>query len=506
MKTLSSDRSRELQDGLRRLKRFSSMLHRDQGGSISLASVFALILLAFLLGLIMNTTRQADHRIKLQNAADAAALSGGNVMSRALNTVAFTNHLTSDVLALTAFFREASEGKSRDLALEALDHWSRIAPHLESSEFPKFAQLGSEIPRKVSVETRMVETYLLWAQTMSQSMLPVLESILQEEAIRQFQHALLDNTPRIVQTAVDEIVNRHAQSWPTPRRMRAVLWRVWGEPVNGPNELVLRTIPIVDPLFDPTVDPNAEIRQAREVRDELAHRYLDEWNDESLRAFDRYGKMSCFAQIWRSITCGELQTLLDENATRNLPVRLRNFSEGAVVGIDPIERDYAYVLVVYADSINDRVATIFRNPSTTDQIAFAQVQVFVRSPRLRAASIWHAFEQSFQFYDETHLGGMPRDFAFDPPLQAANRSARVEHAFYHELHDEYSAWLWSVRREREHSWDSFSQNWQAQLVPATTGQLPLILSTPPALSGWSEVNPPNLMTMTSDDMQRLTQH
>lgn len=483
--------------------------HSDERGSISIASVFALILLAFLLGLVMNTTRQADHRIKLQNAADAAALSGGNVMSRALNTVAFTNHLTSDVLALTAFFREASEGKSRDLALEALDHWSRIAPHLQSSEFPKFAQLGEEIPLKVSVETRMVETYLLWAQTMSQSMLPVLESILAEEAIRQFQHAILDHTPRIVQTAVDEIVARHSQAWPSPRRVRAVLWRTMGEPVGGPSEVTLRTIPIIDPLLDPVTNPNSEIDAARDIRDQLAHHYLDEWNNESLRAFDSYGKMSCFAQIWRSITCGELDTLLEENAVRNLPIRLRNPAEGNIAGLDPTEQDYAYVLVVYADAINDQVATIFRNPSVADQIAFSQVQVFVRSPRLRATSIWHAFEESFQFTDQTHLGGMPRDFAFDPPLQAANRSARVEHAIYDhvdELHHEYLAWVWGVRREGGHAWDSFSQNWQTQLVPATASQLPIILSTPPSLSGWSDVNPPNLLNMTPEDMQRLTQH
>ncbi|MCA9107139.1 MAG: hypothetical protein KDA83_17095 [Planctomycetales bacterium] len=484
----------------------ASDLHADDRGSISLASVFALVLLAYLLGLVMNTTRQADHRIKLQNAADAAAISGGNLMSRTLNSVAFTNHLTSDVLALTAFFREAAEGKSRNLALEALDNWSRIAPHLSGSEFPKFAELGDDIPLKVSVETRMVETYLQWAAAMSESMLPVLETMLQDQLINEFQRDLVDQMPRIIQLAVDEVVARHAQSWPYPGRARAVLWRTAGEPVNGPSETVLRTVPVVDPLRDPTSDPPREIETAREVRDALAHRYLDEWNDESLRAFDRFGKMSCFAQIWRSFTCGELERLLEENAGRNIPIRLREPSEGGAFVLNPVERDFSFVLVVYADPINDRVATLFRNPTIADEIAFSQIQVFVRQPRLRATSIWHGFEQNYWLTDDRHLGGMPRDFAFDMPLQAANRSSRVEQAHYHELIYEWHNWLYGVRREGAHAWDSFSQNWQTQLVPATTDQMSLIISTPPGLPGWQEVRPPNLSLLSADETQRLTQH
>ncbi|MDP7377414.1 MAG: pilus assembly protein TadG-related protein, partial [Pirellulaceae bacterium] len=61
---------------LRRSFRRLHGLNSDESGSISLASVFALVLLAYLLGLVMNSARQADQRVKLQNAADAAAHSG----------------------------------------------------------------------------------------------------------------------------------------------------------------------------------------------------------------------------------------------------------------------------------------------------------------------------------------------------------------------------------------------------------------------------------------------
>ena len=39
----------------------------------------------------------------------------------------------------------------------------------------------------------------------------------------------------------------------------------------------------------------------------LAHRYLNDWNNRVLRGFDRYAKMSQFAGLWRSFTCGYLE-------------------------------------------------------------------------------------------------------------------------------------------------------------------------------------------------------
>ena len=490
---------------------FIGRLHRDQSGSISIASVFALILLSFLLGLVMNASRQADHRIKLQNAADAAAYSGGIVMARSINTIAFTNHLTADVMALTAFFREARDGHSVPAALEVLDHWRRIAPHLADSEFPKFAQLGSEIPAKVDIETRMVQDWSVWALAMSESMLPVLEAILNDEAIPNFQRDLVVNTPRILQAAVDQVVQRHVRAWPYAARARAVVWRSLGSPIDGPDEAVLRSVPVVDPVLDPTEDPEREWAEARGTRDALARIYLTEWNDESLRAFDRYGRMSRFADLWRSFTCGQLERLIEENRDRNLPLRMRRPGEVLVADLAPEERDFAFVAVVYAAPLTDRVPRIFSNPMVADQIAFAQTHVFVSRARLRSSPILHLFDGSFRLVEDRHLGGMPRDFAFDQPLGAAVRSARADQAIYDQFDrtegiHEYANWRWGVRREGSHAADAFSQNWRTQLVPATATRLNLILGSVPAIDDRSEVVPPALIEMVPADLHRLTHH
>ena len=73
--------------------------HRDQRGAMSIVSVFTIILLGFLLGMVLNVCKQADSKVKMQNAADAATYASGIVTARGMNSLAFTNHLLCDVFA-----------------------------------------------------------------------------------------------------------------------------------------------------------------------------------------------------------------------------------------------------------------------------------------------------------------------------------------------------------------------------------------------------------------------
>ena len=69
-------------------------LHRDQKGTISIIGVFTLLALVVLLGMVMNTGQQVDQKIKMQNAVDAATYSGGVVLARNMNSLAFTNQFS----------------------------------------------------------------------------------------------------------------------------------------------------------------------------------------------------------------------------------------------------------------------------------------------------------------------------------------------------------------------------------------------------------------------------
>ena len=121
-------------------------VHRDQRGTISIVSVFAVLLLTMLLGMLMNVGRQVDGKIRMQNAADAAAYSGGLVLTRGMNDLAFTNHLLADVFALTAFMREARDQNAKSLVPGILTAWENVGAVFGGSRFQKFSALGPASP------------------------------------------------------------------------------------------------------------------------------------------------------------------------------------------------------------------------------------------------------------------------------------------------------------------------------------------------------------------------
>ena len=104
--------------------------HRDQQGAMSLVTLLTILMLAFLLGMILNVCSHADGKIRMQYSADAATYSSGIVMARSMNSLAFTNHLLCDILALTAFLREGGRNDAEQIALQILDQWEQSAPGL----------------------------------------------------------------------------------------------------------------------------------------------------------------------------------------------------------------------------------------------------------------------------------------------------------------------------------------------------------------------------------------
>src|SRR5208283_3850380 len=135
---------------------FIGKLHRDERGSISIVSVFAVMFLAMLLGMIMNVGRHVDGKIRMQNAADASAYSGGVALARGMNTLAFTNHLLCDVFAVTAVLREARDENSASYVPQILAAWNKVAQVFSASGFQKFVALGSAIQLKTPLEQQMV--------------------------------------------------------------------------------------------------------------------------------------------------------------------------------------------------------------------------------------------------------------------------------------------------------------------------------------------------------------
>jgi len=478
-----------------RVGSFGSRLHGDEGGSLSIVSVFALIMLVLLLGMVMNSARQVDQKVKLQNAADSATYAGGVVLSRNMNTLAFTNHLLSDVFALTAYFREARDRSSESLTPEILNNWERVAPAFQGSEFPPFDQLGYALEEKVPGERDMVFTFSEWSYAAAEMMLPVFEEILEQRMIPEFQRALTDATPVLAQYAADEVARRHGQAWPVSTELRAVMWRTNVDPVGGISEITRRTLPVVDPVMDITLAQDRYMRTARDQRDKLAHRYLRDWNNDSLQAFDEIGMMSQFSNLWRIFTCGQLARLLEEEyPTTNLPFQIRDERNNISDVNGHLEGDFMFVGVVYRQQLSSLVPGVFRIPIGTDTQAYSQIMMFV--PRRRLIKVYPGSGSSGGTLGGVPGEGIPRPVPPAPTISPPSGSGGPN--------------SWSIGYQPggwyPHDWNLINQNWTMQLVPATTSVLPAILSTPPDINGVTGFDTPDLLSLSEEDLRWLSHH
>ena len=425
-------------------------------------SVFALLLLTVLMGMVINVGRQVDNKVKLQNAADAGTYSGGVVLARGMNTLAFSNRLLCDVFAMTAFLREARDRNADALTPEVLATWHKIVPELASSGFSSgdrqpvlrappnvlaLTELGPAITDKVPLEQQMVTTYSDWMQAVSNRLLPTLEEILRQEMIPQFQRAVMDATPGMAQIAADEIAQTHgpvaARRATSPEVPHAVLWRTIVDPVAGQSEFYQRTLPVVDPVYDFAAPNLARYQQiARRQRQQVSSSYLRMWNDRAMQYFEQYAKMSQFHVLWRGFTCGQLKKLLEEEyPDRNLPYVIRYTP--ADVGGDQrwLDADYMFVGVAYRPQIVPAMRRVFETPLASDAQAYSQGMLFSRS-----------------------------------------------------------------------QWDLMTQNWTFHIVPAMHENIGPILQTQPQLAGaptaatsrsWTL---PNLSNVNAQDIRRITTH
>lgn len=472
-------------------------LHRDERGTLSIVSVFALVLLVFLLGMVVNAARQVDHKVKLQNAADSATYAGGIVVTRSMNTLAFTNHLISDVFALTAFMREARDRTAESLTPAILDNWERVAPGFIGSEFPPFDQLGYAIQEKVPRERELVLAYGNWAYAGSELMLPVLETILAEELIPNFQRALTVATPVLTQYAVDEMARRHGQAWPRQSVLHGVLWRTVVDPVGGESEVERRTLPVVDPLLNGVPWNETYFLDAVRQRHDLARRYLNDWNNESMEVFDRYGKMSQYSNLWRIFTCGQLEHLLNiEYPQSNLPYQIRTKLQDITDSTQHLELDFTFVGVVYRETLSDKIPRVFRNPIAFDSQAYAEIRMFV--PRRRLIRVRPGTSEA----GTSPIGGIPgTPTSFQSRPQPTDQTEPPDP----DEDDLRITVRQSVGWNPEH-WDLLNQHWGMQLVPATSPSILGILSKQPAINNLPAYNLPDLSGLSEVDLQWLSHH
>ena len=482
---------RQLADAAGRL---ATRGHRDEDGTISILSVFAVLLLTMLLGMVMNVGRQVDGKIRLQNAADAAAYSGCVVLARGMNSLAFTNQLLCEVFAMTAFMREARDRNAESHVPDILAAWKKEGPVFAGSDFSKFKALGPAITQKAPLEQKLVLAFSEWAAALAggspdnpnNGALPLMETILREHLITNYQRAMIAAIPEMAQRSAMTAADRN--SHPDYRRgsMLSVLWQTSGQPLDSS---CLASI-VVDPngdASDSAESPYAS--KAHEQRDPLAQRYLDRWNNQVLAFFNYGAKMCQFAQLWRGFTCGQLHKLLDEYPDSNLPLVIRTELSpgGALDSYDTHVNEYfTFLGVAYWGKTPELLPGLFRDPIASDALAFAEVQIFVPTSRL----VWRP---STPTPSDIPMGGPP-GYTWPADTDPSPSSGTT-------------TW-WPSRQGVPTGWNLLNEHWTCQLVPATNPMTPTILQTPPPVSvvGQKPITLPNLGGVNSQDLERVNYH
>lgn len=453
------------------------------------------MLLVMLLGMLMNSARQVDGKVRMQNAADAASYSGGVVLARGMNSLAFTNHMLCDVFALTAFLREARDRNAEQHVPPILAAWNAIGPVFEESGFPKFEALGEAIPRKVPLEQELVDRYSDWGTAASAVLLPLTEEILSQRLIPEYQRAVVAAFPDIAQNAALEIAERHANPAHGRGEMLAVLWRDTGIPVGGDYELLDRTLPIVDPVGDVLANQSEYLDRARRQRKAIAREYLAQWNDETMVFFDREAKMCQFGRLWRGFTCGQLERLLAEYPLDNVPFVIRTELDDVTDANTHLEENFTVVGVTYWKPLPEILPGLYQTALGSDSQAYAEVRLFVPLRRL----VWHHVTWGGSSSGDQSLGGIPGDIGTIPgdatePDTSGSSGSR-----------------WVVGREwipdDTEQWTLLNQRWTCQIVPTTQPALGTILETPPPVAFTDRaIHTPSLGGLSAEEIGRISNH
>lgn len=545
---------------LARLRR----LPRDEHGAISLLTLVTIIGLMLLMAMVMNVGRHIDDKVRMQNAVDASAYSGGVVLARGMNAIAFSNHLLCDVFALTAYMREARDRNADKATPEILDAWEAIGPIFSRSKLGKFQLLGGAIVNKVTQERQLVKSFSEMSEAISKRVLPVLEYVLKERLIPEFQRQVVQTIPRLAQDATNEVARRQGISLNPQAAARdqargqqvGVLWRTQGQPVAYPDELdpMARTLPAIDPTpFAPmsgnsggmVEDPNPDPREgqdaqmmpnpliyaerAAEARERFAKTYLCEWTCDRLRFFPVEGKMSNFFELWRAYTCGQLEKLLHtEYPQSNLPHILRPTD----AGLNPIEFvetapaptscdcrvNVSRTLVTlgpqdmnaYLDRNFMFVGIVYRPKFTETSPKFfrnpldADPQTFAQISLFTPRARWNPFPPPVP--GQTGSGGsIGGGFGVDVTVGGAGGGINP---FPSPPAGNSGQWFSDGSPFR---WDLWNQNWCIQLVPATTNSLAGLLTTAPPAGVVNTSQPvavkvPNFGGASSLDLRHVNNH
>jgi len=545
-------------------------LRRDERGTISLLSVVTIFMLTMVLGMVINAGRNVDEKVRMQSAADAAAYSGGVVVARGLNALAFSNHLEAEIFVLTAYMRvgnatdPAQDPTTLNFENSILDGWNKIGGIFARSSFPKFAALGPAIQQKVPLEKDLVRAFLEMTGLQASLVGPAFEFILRGPSaqpggspdplggvIPRFQRAIVLTTPQAAQFAASEVARMHGNQMSSGKLsgleklhgrqpLTAVLWRTNGTPMSGGNEQdpLQRTLPVIDP--SPTgpdmasrTDPasGAYLQLARCQRRRWAtNLWLWVWRPYLMDAFYRgipasgpggatSAKMSALSWVWDVMMCGQLNKLLEQDYYgTNLPhlyVIQRSGFVNSMMGLTSACQQPNQPGGYDCDCLEGLSALpivpgyrqlVYEN---ADQSFLEQYQTFV------GVVYWPWMQQKSPVYFRYPLAMDAMAFAETSVFVPKARyrccpwgfwSGTPPQAQWIDNYDNWPEFSNLAVQKRLPLWGLENQNWIAKIVPATSDSVPAILQSSQAQQLAPGVRIPKLGGLSASDLRRINTH
>ena len=300
---------------------------------------------------------------------------------------------------------------------------------------------------------------------------PLFEQMLAERAVSQFRSDLIQLTPRLAGRTMREIVRRHGIPQAALQAEEgagvagsgvsaysATLWG-WKDTNDQFPEL---------PIDDLELQPSARIVDAITRRNEIARRNLASWIRELGAALA--ARQLPMPPGLASRANERLDQLLDvEYPQANIPAVLKAEAESSL-------RLFRFVGVVHGRQISEMAPRMYRNPlqSTSDAVAFAEARVFVPRSR-RQWSTGRSVRDDGTIVES--LGWITR-------ITRPNGTVSER--------DNYDSW--------PQQWDTFNQNWTAQLVPATAQEMARLLNST------TNARLPGLGGLTPEQFHRLNTH
>ena len=492
-------------------------LHGDQRGTISIVTLLMLLVFTMLLIMITNVGRHADDKLKMQHAADSAAMTGGVMFARGLNGLAHTNHLLCEVFAITAYLREGQERNAEAQVPGILQAWGLAGGDLLGADFARFPPAGQAVVQRIPFEQQAVTAFGDEQAAAANHFLPIFESVLEYELIPEYQRTLVETVPQLAAAASRAMVSRHAKpANPSPGSRNpanpprpaqrpgdtpvCVLFRANTQAIGEASEAhpLLRTLPAIDPSptgadFGSSGYGEQYFEVAVKQRKDLANHYLELWNNQKLELFDRDARMSRFGTLWRIATRGQLDRLLEQDyPLTNLPFQIRRMiggthpnrmrqmqqDEGLWRQVNRhLDRDYHLLAVVYRRHLEELGPGLFENPlaQTSDAQSFAQLQVYLPEPRfIRSNGQWVRWVPIIDPMTGQIIGWRPIPFHENWPR----------------------------------GWDLLSQNWTTRIMPVSLPQLQPILARSPSglVPGGSTLRPGPFAAIPQNTLDTLITH